>query len=213
MLGQIFEQSIQESRPKIRGPKSSCKRLGQKAKPGPSTNRFKWQNNNPKTGRRAKVRRPAFGLLFSNLNRFLEGPGLAFWPSLFQLEFGPLIFGLDSWIDSSKIFPSIFQTFQRNDFPKNILSKTASWRRHHPKSIFQRRFFQNCFSPKIDFFSEAIFQNRCFFQNRFFKTDFFQNRFFQNRFFHVFGRVLYSKLKIGLGKIGKCFQGSVNHYP
>ena len=61
MFGKIFEQSIQESRPKIRGPNSSWKRLGQKAKPGPSKNRFKFQNNNPKTGRRALARRPLFG--------------------------------------------------------------------------------------------------------------------------------------------------------
>merc|ERR1711996_117148 len=54
----------------------------------------------------------------------------------FQLEFGPLIFGLDSWIDCSKIFPSIFRTFQRTDFPKSFFSKTASWRRHHPKNDF-----------------------------------------------------------------------------
>ena len=36
-------------------------KLSQKAKQSPSKNRFKFQNNNPKTGRRALARRPVFG--------------------------------------------------------------------------------------------------------------------------------------------------------
>ena len=48
----LFKKSIQKSISKNQGQKSS-----QKAKPSPTKNRFKFQNNNPKTGRRALARR------------------------------------------------------------------------------------------------------------------------------------------------------------
>ena len=52
----LFKKSIQKSISKNQGQKSS-----QKAKPSPTKNRFKFQNNNPKNGAARGARRPIFG--------------------------------------------------------------------------------------------------------------------------------------------------------
>ena len=49
---------MQKAIPKHRPAKNPA---SQKAKQSPTKNRFKFQNNNPKTGRRALARRPVFG--------------------------------------------------------------------------------------------------------------------------------------------------------
>ena len=145
---------MQKAIPKHRPAKNPA---SQKAKQSPTENRFKFQNNNPKTGRRALARRPVFGrracaprCCFEICIDFFVGLGLAFWPSLFQLDFGPLIFGLDSWIDCSKIFSKHFPNISKIDFPK--------------KHFFQNRFFQNPFFPKSGFskHTSCVFFYLCF---------------------------------------------------
>ena len=131
MLGKIFEQSIQESRPKIRGPNSSWKRLGQKAKPGPSKNRFKFQNNNPKTGRRALARRPVFGR-----RRLRRRVVVLKFVSIFCRTLLGFLAELFCWLDSlmayalGLVFPWIFGRW------KNFVQKAT------PNTFFQTAAIQ-----------------------------------------------------------------------
>ena len=84
----LFKKSIQKSISKNQGQKSSQKKLGQKAKPSPTKNRFKFQNNNPKTGRRALARRVVV-LKFVSIFCWTW---LGFLAELFLAGFLPLIF-------------------------------------------------------------------------------------------------------------------------
>ena len=94
MFGKCLEKSS-NSRSKNRGQKSGGQIPAEKGlakKPSQvlqkidtnfKTTTRRRKRRRPKTGRRAKARRPVFGLLFWNLNRFFEGLGLAFWLSFF----------------------------------------------------------------------------------------------------------------------------------
>ena len=57
-LSQKWQTSMQKASPKHRPAKNPA---SQKAKQSPTKNRFKFQTNNPKTGRRALAHRPVFG--------------------------------------------------------------------------------------------------------------------------------------------------------
>ena len=81
----LFKKSIQKSISKNQGQKSSQKKLGQKAKPSPTKNRYKFQNNNarasgarPKNGAARSARRPIFGVVVLNFES-------VFWKGLQEL--------------------------------------------------------------------------------------------------------------------------------
>ena len=148
-LPKIHGEAIPKHRP-AKNPAS------QKARQSPTKNRFKFQNNNPKTGRRAKRAAPFLAARFSApvvvlkfvsifcrtwLGFLAEPFSAGCWPPDFGSRFLDRLFE-----DFSKQFPNISQI----DFPKNI-------------------------------FSQIGFQNPFFSKSGFSKTDFSQNRFFQTR--------------------------------
>ena len=172
MFGKIGAQSIQESRPKIRGPKSRWKMLGQKAKPGPSKNRFKLQNNNLKTGRRSLARRPVFGrrrlrrrVVVLKFESICCRTWLGFLAKLFSSGFWPPDFWsrfLDRLLkEFSKHVPNMSEKL----FPKKHFSKKASRRKHHPKidiaeSVCPKPIFSKIGFPKAIFhLSQQNLQN------------------------------------------------------
>ena len=131
---------MQKAIPKHRPAKNPA---SQKAKQSPTKNRFKFQNNNPKTGRRALARCPVFGLralarrvvvlkfvsIFCwTLPGFLAGWILC-WPMLWDgFLHGclpPLIFEIDFWIDlwnSIFVFPNFSKvSCQKHFFGERIM--------------------------------------------------------------------------------------------
>ena len=108
---------MQKAIPKHRPAKNPA---SQKAKQSPSKNRFKFQNNNPKTGRRALARRPVFGrracaprCCFEICIDFLLDLAWLFGRAFFGWIFAP-DFLRDFWTD----FLNIFRFFP-NLFPKS----------------------------------------------------------------------------------------------
>ena len=84
----LFKKSIQKSISKNQGQKSSQKKLGQKAKPSPTKNRYKFQNNNA----RASGARPIFGVVVLKFESIFCRTWLGFLAELFLAGFLPLIF-------------------------------------------------------------------------------------------------------------------------
>ena len=75
----MLRKSIQKSISKNQGQKSSQKKLGQKAKPSPTKNRNKFQNNNA----RASGARPIFGVVVLNFVSIFCRTWLGFLASFF----------------------------------------------------------------------------------------------------------------------------------
>ena len=171
-LEKIFEQSIQESRPKIRGPQSSWKRLGQKAKPSPTKNRFKFQNNNPKTGRRALARRPVFGRRACAprccfeicIDFLLDFAWLFGWlDSLLAYALGWLFAWMfatpdfwDRFLDRLMEFYFCFPNFSKVSCQKHFFGERSWSIIDFPKSVFPDRFFPNIGFSRIDFVWPSI---------------------------------------------------------
>ena len=120
MFGKILEQSIQESKPKIRGPNSSWERLGQKAKPGPTKNRYKFQTNNAA----CYSAPPRFWVVVLKLIRFFEGLGF----------YG---FFLGILAHRKKLFS---KEAEETVFPNAGPPKDKNLKRH-PKSTFSANLF------------------------------------------------------------------------
>ena len=127
-----MEKAIPKHRP-AKNPAS------QKAKPSPSKNRFKFQNNNPKNGASA-----ARALLFWNVYRFFVGLCLAFWLAGFfaGLCFG-MTFSMDCWLTEKAFFekrPKKYFSKQRSK-TKLIFSDTQ-----YETVRFETYVFNTCVS-------------------------------------------------------------------
>ena len=100
---------------KNRGKDPAKKQLGQKAKPSPTTNRYKFQNNNA----RASGARPIFGVVVLKFEPIFCRTWLGFLAELFLAGFLPLIFW-DRFLD--RFFEQIFVFFQT--FFESLLAET-----------------------------------------------------------------------------------------
>ena len=150
-----MEKAIPKHRP-AKNPAS------QKAKPSPSKNRFKFQNNNPKTGRRALARRVVVLKFVSIFCRtwlgFLAEPFFS-WilaPCFLVSFLGSTVrrfFQTFSKHFKELMFQKAF--FQKQLLGEDIIQKTASWRRHHPKTASWRRLH-----PKNNFLEKTSSKKR-----------------------------------------------------
>ena len=111
-FGKCLEKSS-NSRSKNRDQKSGGQIPAEKGSAKkPSQVLLKIDTNFKTTTRRAKARRPVFGLLFWNLNRFFVGLCLAFWLAGFfaGLCFG-MAFSVDFWPRPKKHFPKLSYSY------------------------------------------------------------------------------------------------------
>ena len=118
---------MQKAIPKHRPAKNPA---SQKAKQSPTKNRFKFQNNNPKTGRRALARRPVFG-------RRACAPRCCFEICIdFLLDFAWL-FG---WLDSLLAYALGWLSHGFLADRKKQFSKSGTKKHFFPNRFFKTRF-------------------------------------------------------------------------
>ena len=150
----VAQKSMEKAIPKHRPAKNPA---SQKAKPSPSKNRFKFQNNNPKTGRRALARRPVFG------RRALARRVVVLkFVSIFCRTLLGFLAELFCWLDSLMayalgwFFPWILGRWKKvfsKSGPKNIFPNSG----HSKKLIFAKTWVMKKYSGPPNLFTDVFF--------------------------------------------------------